>query len=175
MKRHRRAIQYLILTAVLIIGGLAIGRSFYHPSAVLKPGSDAPAFKLLGLDGQAHALSDYRGKPLVLNFWGTFCPPCRQEMPTLQKEYEKWQGQGVQFVGLNLSEDRISVQNFVDGYGVDFPILLDRNREIERLYGLREYPTTYFIKPNGQIEDIIVGGPMTAQDIESRVQRLLQP
>ncbi|MDG0789706.1 redoxin domain-containing protein [Cohnella ginsengisoli] len=99
------------------------------PNKALKPGSEAPAFELLGLDGQAHSLESYRGKPLVINFWGTFCPPCRNEMPALQAQYDKWKDQGVQLVGINLSEDRVSVGSFLRSYDIHFPVLLDKNKK----------------------------------------------
>jgi peroxiredoxin len=175
VKRYRKPIQYIILAFVVLIGGYAIGQSFFKTSTVLKAGEAAPEFTLADLSGQTHRLDDYKGKPLVLNFWGTFCPPCRDEMPDLQRIYEKWQGQGLQVVGINLSEDRISVRSFAKSYGVNFPILLDKNRKIERLYGLKEYPTTFFIRPDGTIQEIAVGGPMSESFIEQRVERLFQP
>ena len=174
MKRYRKPIQYVILAFVILIGGYAIGRSFFHAKEVLKPGSEAPSFVLADLQGETHSLESYRGKPLVLNFWGTFCPPCRNEMPALQAEYDKWKDQGLQLVGINLSEDRITVQRFASGVGAYFPILLDRNKKTEKLYGLKEYPTTYFISADGVIRDVVVGGPMSEEDIDSRIRKLFQ-
>lgn len=173
MKRYRKPIQYIILAVVLLVGGYAIGQSFLTPTKALKPGSDAPAFELLGLDGQAHSLDSYRGKPLVVNFWGTFCPPCRNEMPALQAQYDKWKDQGVQLVGINLSEDRVSVGSFLRSYDIDFPVLLDKNKKTERKYGLKEYPTTFFISADGKIQDIVIGGPMSEETIGSRIALLL--
>ncbi|RUS48134.1 redoxin domain-containing protein [Cohnella sp. AR92] len=174
MKRYRKPIQYVILAIVILIGGYAIGRSFFTTSTVLKPGQEAPAFTLADLDGTVHDLDSYKGKPLVLNFWGTFCPPCRNEMPALQHEYEKWKDQGLELVGINLSEDRISVRQFAASVGARFPILLDRNKKTEKRYGLKEYPTTFFIAPDGQIQDIVIGGPMTEEDIDARIKRLFE-
>lgn len=172
VKRYRKPIQYLILACVVLIGGYAIGQSFFHTKDVLKPGREAPAFQLADLQGEVHDLDSYIGKPLVLNFWGTFCPPCRNEMPALQKEYEKWQSQGLELVGINLSEDRVSVQQFAASVGARFPILLDRNKKTEKRYGLKEYPTTYFIAPDGKIQDIVVGGPMSEEEIDSHIRKL---
>lgn len=172
LKRYRKPIQYIILAFVVAIGGYAIGQSFFKTSEVLETGQGAPEFTLADLSGETHSLDDYKGKPLVLNFWGTFCPPCRNEMPDLQKVYEKWQDKGLQVVGINLSEDRVSVRSFAQSVGVNFPILLDKNRKIERLYGLREYPTTFFIGSDGTIEEIAIGGPMSEAFIEERVERL---
>lgn len=173
VKRYRKPIQYIILAVVLLVGGYAIGQSFLTPTKALKPGSKAPAFELLGLDGQAHSLDSYRGKPLVVNFWGTFCPPCRNEMPALQAQYDKWKDQGVQLVGINLSEDRVSVGSFLRSYDINFPVLLDKNKKTERKYGLKEYPTTFFISADGKIQDIVIGGPMSEETIGSRIALLL--
>lgn len=175
VKRYRKPIQYIILALVVLIGGYAIGRSFFQTKEVLKPGSEAPPFELADLQNQVHDLNSYIGKPLIINFWGTFCPPCRNEMPALQKEYEKWQGQGLELVGINLSEDRLAVQVFANSVGAKFPILLDRNKKTEKRYGLKEYPTTYFITPDGKIQDIVVGGPMSEEDIDARIQKLFDP
>ncbi|WP_337914052.1 redoxin domain-containing protein [Cohnella zeiphila] len=174
MKKHRKPIQYLILAFAVLIGGYAIGRSFFTTQSVLKAGSEAPAFELADLSGQTHDLDSYKGKPLVLNFWGTFCPPCRDEMPALQKEYDKWKDQGLQLVGINLSEDRISVQQFAASVGARFPILLDRNKITEKRYGLKEYPTTFFISSDGHIQEIAIGGPMSEEDIDSHIKRLFE-
>jgi len=172
VKRYRKPIQYVILALVILIGGYAVGRSFFTTSPVLKPGQAAPEFVLADLEGNVHDLESYKGKPLVLNFWGTFCPPCRNEMPALQHEYDKWKDKGLELVGINLSEDRISVQRFAEGVGAYFPILLDRNKKTEKKYGLKEYPTTFFITPDGEIQDIVIGGPMSEEDIDSRIRRL---
>ncbi|CAM3779111.1 redoxin domain-containing protein [Cohnella lubricantis] len=172
MKRYRKPIQYIILALVVLIGGYAVGRSFFETKEVLKPGSEPPAFALADLQNEVHELESYKGKPLIINFWGTFCPPCRNEMPALQHEYEKWKDQGLELIGINLSEDRLAVQRFADSVGANFPILLDRNKKTEKQYGLKEYPTTYFIAPDGKIQDIVVGGPMSEEDIEIRIQRL---
>lgn len=174
MVRHRKLVQYLIFAAVLLIGGYAIGNSLFTTSTVLSKGDNPPNFKLAGLDNQVHEWQDYEGKPVILNFWGTFCPPCRDEMPALQKQYEKWKGQGLELVGINLSEDRLTVESFIRQVGVDFPILLDKDKKTEKRYGLKHYPTTYFITADGTIQDVVIGGLLNEQEIETRVERLMK-
>lgn len=166
-------VQYIVLAAVLLIGGYAIGKTLFASTSVLKAGSAPPAFKLVDLDGTVHDSEDYRGKPLIINFWGTFCPPCRKEMPALQHAYAKWKDEGVQLVGINLSEDKLSVQNFADQVGAKFPILLDRNRQTERAFGLKQYPTTFFIRRDGTIANILIGGPLTESQIGAEIGKLL--
>ncbi|PRX65075.1 peroxiredoxin [Cohnella sp. SGD-V74] len=172
-KRSTKKIwQYLILLSVLIIGGIAIFKSFEPTSVVLKKGDTPPDFSLLGLDDKVYKLSDYKGKAVVINFWGTFCPPCVKEMPEFQRQSDKWKDEQFKILAINLSEDSISVSNFVDRLNLDFTILRDQNRKVERLYKLKSYPTTLFVKPNGKIMDIFVGG-MTEEDIDERIRELL--
>lgn len=174
MGRHRKLVQYVIFAFVLLIGGYAIGNSLFTTSTVLKKGDKPPVFKLAGLDNQVHEWKDYEGKPLILNFWGTFCPPCRNEMPALQKQYEKWKGQGLELVGINLSEDRLTVESFIRQVGVDFPILLDKDKKTEKSYGLKQYPTTFFITAKGKIQEVVIGGLLSEDEIEKRVERLME-
>ncbi len=173
MKRHRKLVQYMVLAAVLLIGGYAIGNTLFASSPVLKAGSTPPPFKLVDLDGNVHDSQEYAGKPLIINFWGTFCPPCRKEMPALQAVYEEWKDKGVELIGINLSEDKLSVQNFADQVGAKFPILLDRNRQTERAFGLKQYPTTFFIGPDGKISNILIGGPLTERQIAGEIDKIL--
>ncbi|MFC5699845.1 redoxin domain-containing protein [Cohnella faecalis] len=174
MKRHRKKLQYFILIAVIVIGGYAIGSSLFSKADILKIGDKPPEFKLLDLSGQVHSLEEYKGKPLILNFWGTFCPPCRDEMPALQEVYDSWKDKGVQLVGINLSENRLNVDSFIQMVGTNFPILLDKDRMTEKAYGLKQYPTTFFIDAKGKIRDIRIGGPLAADDIEAEIAKLLE-
>ncbi len=174
MGRYRKTIQYFILAVVLLVGGYAIGNSLFSKSVVLAKGDEPPTFRLAGLDNEVHEWKDYEGKPLILNFWGTFCPPCRNEMPALQKQYEKWKGQGLELVGINLSEDRLTVESFIRQVGVNFPILLDKDKKTEKLYGLKQYPTTFFITADGTIQEVVIGGLLTEREIETRVERLMK-
>ncbi|MGG4032556.1 redoxin domain-containing protein [Paenibacillus cisolokensis] len=174
MGKARRPVQIVILLGVLLLGGYAIGEAlFASDDKILKAGERPPDFKLLDLNGEAKELQDFQkdGKALVINFWGTFCPPCVKEMPEFQRQYEKWKD-SLEIVAINLSEDDLTVRNFVSRFKLDFPVLRDSNRMVERRYGLRQYPTTFFVKPDGRIMEIFVGG-MTEKDIDKRIERLL--
>ena len=94
-------------------------------------------------------------------------------MPALQKQYEKWHDQGLELIGINLSEDRITVERFASEVGAKFPILLDHDKKTERAFGLKQYPTTFFIAADGTIQDVVVGGPLSEEDIEPRIERLM--
>ncbi|GFN30603.1 redoxin domain-containing protein [Paenibacillus xylaniclasticus] len=175
MGKYRKPIQIVIMLGVLLLGGYAIGKALFASSDNDRPkvGGAAPDFTLLDLQGEQHQLSGYKGKAVVLNFWGSFCPPCVKEMPEFERQYEKWKGEPFEILAVNLSEGDLTVNNFVKDFDLSYPILRDSNRMIERRYGLEQYPSTFFIKPDGTIMDIFVGG-MTEQDIDERIERLLQ-
>ncbi|PWW05590.1 peroxiredoxin [Paenibacillus cellulosilyticus] len=174
MGKNRKPIQIVILLGVLLLGGYAIGKTlFASDDGRPEVGGAAPNFTLLDLDGQSHQLADYQGKAVVINFWGSFCPPCVTEMPEFQRMYDKYKDKSFEVLAINLSEDDLTVNNFVKERSLNYPILRDANRVIERRYGLSQYPTTFFVKPDGTIMDIFVGG-MSEQDIDSRVEQLLQ-
>lgn len=174
MGKNRKPIQIVILLGVLLLGGYAVGKTlFASDDGRPAVGKEAPNFTLLDLNGQTHQLSDYKGKAVVVNFWGTFCPPCVTEMPEFQRMYDKYKNQSFEVLAINLSENDLTVSNFVAERSLTYPILRDANRVIERRYGLSQYPTTFFVNPDGTIQDIFVGG-MSEQDIDSRVEQLLQ-
>ena len=174
MKNSRKKIQIVVLLGVLLIGGYAIGKTlFADDNPIPRAGDRAPDFSLLGADGEIHHLSDYKGKALVINFWGTFCPPCVKEMPEFQKQHEKWEDSEFEILAINLSETDLVVSSFLRQFNLEYPILRDQKRATERMYGLRSYPTTFFVKPDGKIMEVFVGG-MTEEQINERVERLLQ-
>ncbi|MDQ6418274.1 redoxin domain-containing protein [Paenibacillus sp. LHD-117] len=173
--KSRKAMQIMILIAVLVVGGYAIGTTLFaeRGSGIIKPGDEPPAFTLANLEGGVTSLSDYAGKPIVINFWGTFCEPCVKEMPEFERQYVKWQEKGLTILAINLSEDTLTVNNFVKRFNLTYPILRDEARKTERSYALRQYPTTFFVKADGTLMEAVVGG-MTEEDIDKRIERLLQ-
>ena len=137
-----------------------------------KLGLYAPNFKTEYLNGSKFELYDLRGKPVILNFWATWCPPCVREMPNLQNFYDRY-GDKVIVIGVNLGEKNKTIQNFIKKINVTFPIVLDKNKEIEEKYNLIIRPTTYFIDKNGIIVDKKLG-ELKKGDIEERAQKLLK-
>jgi peroxiredoxin len=169
----RRIIQIGILIIVLVIGGFAIGKTFMKSNKFPQVGKEPPAFELVDQDGNVHRLADYKGKPYIINFWGTFCPPCVKEMPEFQRQFEKWGNKGLKVLAINISEDDLTVRNFLRKFELGYTILRDRNKATERRYGLKAYPTTYFVKADGTIMEIYIGG-MKESDINERVERLFR-
>jgi len=116
------------------------------------PSLDAPApdFELSALTGERIQLDDYRGQVVLLNFWATWCGPCRLEMPAFQSRSEQFAGQ-LAVVAVNNAEPPEAVQAFVDELGLSFDVLLDPNSDIQRMYQVRGYPTSFLIDPEGVI------------------------
>jgi peroxiredoxin len=116
----------------------------------------APAFDLTSLSGEQVYLEDYRGQVVVLNFWATWCAPCRLEMPAFQSRSTLYPDEIV-VVAINNAEDPQDIQTFVDELRLDFEILLDPDAAVQRLYLVRGYPTTFIIDQEGVIRVQHVG------------------
>lgn len=144
------------------------------PSVGLEPGQLAPDFELTGLDGKPVRLSELRGRPLLLNFWATWCAPCRQEMPLLQKAAERHAEQGLVVVGVDVGEEAEAVRNYIEALGVGFPILLDSTQDVSDLYRVYGLPTSFFIDPQGVIDFRLIG-PLDAQSLERRLESIIAP
>ncbi len=115
----------------------------------LRVGEKAPDFELKTLDGKTVKLSDYRGKKVILNFWATWCPPCKAEMPDIQKYYNE-ADDNVEILAINI-DPQYDVKKFVREVNVTFPVLLDSNDEVNTMYRILTIPTTYFIDGTGII------------------------
>ena len=110
-------------------------------------------FSLEGLDGKAITLSSYKGKVVLLSFWATWCGPCKQEMPAMEKLYKKLKGQGFEVLAVDMMEDRATVSAFVKNSGYTFPVVIDKTGEIggNGLYAARAIPTNYVVDKSGMI------------------------
>lgn len=172
MGKARKPIQIAILFLIVLFGGYAIASSVMGGDGSLKKGSKAPDFELLGLDGQTHSLKEYKGKAVVLNFWGSWCAPCVKEMPALQKQWEKWKEQGVVVLGVNVGEDRMTVENFVKQVDIDFPVVMDTGRDAVRSYGVSPLPTTFFINAKGKVDSIHIG-QLDLSSLEGQIGKLV--
>lgn len=123
----------------------------------LSKNDKAPDFALKTLDGKQVKLSDYKGKRVIINFWATWCPPCRAEMPDLKKINEK---EDVEVLGVDMydsEKNKEEVENFVNKKKIDFPILMDEDSSIQSMYQVQAYPTSYMIDSDGKIQFIAIG------------------
>jgi peroxiredoxin len=125
---------------------------------LLKSRVRAENFSLPLLDGKTRALSDLKGKVVFLNFWATWCPPCREEMPSMESLYRRLGERGLEFLAVDIQEKQKPVEAFVKERGLNFPVALDELGRISGLYGIRSIPATFIIDRDGSIIAVVVGG-----------------
>jgi peroxiredoxin len=136
----------------------------------------APDFQLMTPDGQQVALSDFRGQPVLLNFWAIRCAPCRSEMPLFQEIFEddKWIQKGLVILGVNLQESADDVRMFMAQNGLTFTVLLDTTGEVGTKYNVMGIPATLFIDKDGIIKSAVIGAFQYKNQIEQRLNLITQ-
>lgn len=133
------------------------------------PGYRAPDFALPDLNGNLVRLSDFRGKPVLLNFWATWCPPCRKEIPDLQRFHEQY-GDKIVLLGIDWGEDVEEVKRFLERYRATYPQLMDKDGRFFVLYQLTGLPTSYWIDEQGIVRGIWLGA-MKTEDMVAGFQK----
>lgn len=111
----------------------------------------APDFVLKDPEGRTQRLTDYRGRPLILHFWATWCPPCREEMPSLQRAYEALKADGIAVVAINVGEDVDTIDQFMEDEPVDFPLPMDTDTKVAQGYPMKGLPASFVIDPQGRL------------------------
>ncbi|RNB91659.1 TlpA family protein disulfide reductase [Brevibacillus fluminis] len=136
-------------------------------------GYSAPHFSLVGLDGQTYKVGGKREKPLVINFWASWCGPCKEEAPDLAKMYNKYKGQ-VDFYAVNsTSNDQLAdAKKFVETFNLPFPIPMDEKGEVSKQYQIMAFPTTFFVDKNGMIVHQVLG-MLDEEELEKQLKKLL--
>ena len=159
--------KYVLLFLVIFIGAILVFLEHFTETPISiadiqtkkifnekksSVGYFAPNFKLRNIKGNYESLDSYRGGVVVLNFWATWCAPCRIEMPSFEKLYRRYRSEGVTVLAITLDKNSENkIKSFVDEYGLSFPILLDEKGEVERLYPSMTIPFTYIIDRQGRI------------------------
>jgi len=155
-----RKLRLLAGSVAVLTGGLLyslwpVFRDAGGPA--VEVGEQAPEFGLASDDGRSVHLKDFRGQLVVLNFWATWCPPCVEEMPSLNRFHQRFAGRGVVVLGVSVDEDRQAYQEFLQKTGVKFLNLRDPDRKVSRLYGTFKYPETYLIDRQGRVVQKVIG------------------
>lgn len=168
----------LILIAALLGGGwIVVSRESAAKTAPITlaeapiVGHLAPDFTLTTALGQELSMSDLAGQPVVLNFWATWCAPCRVEMPELQRASLKYNGRAA-IIGVNQGETAKTVTDFATDYNVTYPLLVDTDQSVSLLYEVRGLPTTLFIDADGVVREVIIGAVSQAV-LADRIENLL--
>lgn len=154
-----------VVVALVAVGWLNRGERGYAP---VDAGEEAPPLTLPLIDGDTLSLAGLRGKVVMLNVWATWCAPCRLEMPSMQRVYDRFREDGLEVVAVSVDKDpglrqsdgaiRGMVSEFVEQLGLTFPIAVDPTGGTERLYGVEALPTTFLIDRSGRIRVREVGG-----------------
>jgi peroxiredoxin len=162
----------IIIAVVWVFAGRTAQPALPPVGEVSRP---APDFALPGLNGGTVTLSSYRGKVVLVNFWGTWCEPCKEETPALQAAYKDLQQQGLEIIGVNLFSQEtggdVAVREFLTPYGVTYPIALDSQGAIARAFQISPIPTSYFVDPSGNIRFVKVG-TLKAAEVRALFERL---
>ncbi|HML24217.1 MAG TPA: TlpA disulfide reductase family protein [Aggregatilinea sp.] len=188
-RRHRREISpwmILVGSALVIVGGLLVmtltrkdapATASSRPVPTLAGAQPAAVtlstdFKLPGLDGNV-ALADYRGSYVLVNFWATWCPPCRAEMPDLDAYQQANVDSGFTVLAVNVGEDRATVQGFIDANGFSFPVALDVNSAVFAQYRRESLPSSFLIGPDGSVVKAWEPGALSRATLERDITPLL--
>ena len=180
MRLRQRRIAYLILLGLgLIWIYLSVDNSDGARSAAVaapQQGFSAPDFSLPTASGQTIELSDLRGQAVLVNLWATWCPPCREEMQSIEEVYKEYRDEGFTVLAVNMTyqDDPVRVMPFVTEQGLTFPILLDETGEVANVYRMRSLPSSYFIRRDGTINEVVIGGPMSEALLRTRIEELLK-
>lgn len=158
----RQSFFWMLPLAVLTLAGLGIAPAGTESEdQTLTPMADkptAPDFDLKDPNDQPQRLADYRGKPVILNFWATWCPPCREEMPSMQRAHEAVSGDGIALLAVNVGEDADTINQVLAENPVAFPLPMDVDSRVVQSYPVRGLPTTFVIDPDGRLAYVATGG-----------------
>lgn len=160
----RLAIFVAIILILIILGYAIFGDRIIIKKSPLV-GYEAPEFTLTLFDGRTVKLSDLKGKAVVLNFWASWCIPCRDEAPALESSWLKYKDRQVAFIGVNIWDDDANALSYLRKYGGGYPNGMDRDGRVGVDYGVAGVPETYFIDPTGKITKKFPG-PLKEEDID---------
>ena len=169
------AVGFVVALLGLLVWKVAKGSDNEVTGALQEGGTPtAPVFSLERLDGEGElALDSLRGKAVVLNFWASWCGPCRDEMPLLEAGWKRWQDREVAFVGIDVRDLRSDARDFLERFGVTYPNVYDGKGSMVGRYGVTGYPETYFIDARGRVVYRIAGAVADAQDLDEGIERAL--
>lgn len=173
MKRLLTVGLVFILVMGLLLTSCSPGFTAGGSAQAPQVGKLAPEFQLPNLDGQVISLSDLRGKPVLINFWATRCPDCREEMPYLQQVYEGWSGKGLVLLTIDIGESPATIKEFMQSNNLTMPVLLDTSQSVEQRYNITAIPTTFLIDKEGIVQVKRIGAFPSAEAIEKELSKIM--
>jgi cytochrome c biogenesis protein CcmG, thiol:disulfide interchange protein DsbE len=176
---QRRVFYFVILGLGLLWIYLSADKSNTSPTEIVAAPQKsflAPEFELKSISGESIKLSDLRGRAVLVNLWATWCPPCREEMQSIEKVYNEYKDQGFVVLAVNMTyqDDAQKIAPFITERGLTFPILLDETGDMANDYQMRSLPSSYFIKRDGIMNEVVIGGPMAQALLRTRVEEILK-
>jgi cytochrome c biogenesis protein CcmG/thiol:disulfide interchange protein DsbE len=176
---QRRALYSIILVAALawiFVSADRDGTSTAGEIPAPREGFLAPDFSLQTPEGETVTLSELRGQAVLVNLWATWCPPCRAEMPAIQKLYDEYKDQGFVALAVNMTyqDNPLAVLPFAQENNLTFPILLEETGDMAKSYALRSLPSSFFINRDGFIQEVVIGGPMSEALLRTRIESILK-
>ena len=166
-------VMLVIILLSVLTSGLVTAGCISTSTQGVEVGNLAPDFQLQDLNGQTVSISNLRGKPVLINFWATWCPPCRGEMPYLQEIYEEWASRDLVILTINIGEGSPTVEAFMQSNNLSFTVLLDTKQDVAQKYNIQYIPTTFFIDKDGIIQDKVIGAFPNKAQIESRLSKIM--
>jgi len=172
MTKRLKVMLVITLVSVLTPGLVMAGCS---PSSAqgVEVGNLAPDFQLQNLDGQTVSLGNLQGKPVLINFWATWCPSCVSEMPYIQEIYEEWSDAELVVLAINIGESSSKVEEFMQNHNLSFTVLLDTKQDVAQKYNFQYIPTTFFIDKDGIIQEKVIGPFQNKAQIENRLSKIM--
>lgn len=161
--------RFAVRTAILAVMAAVIIYTLYanftkDSRGKLSAGDKAPDFVLEDLQGEKHKLSDYQGQGVFLNFWGSWCKPCEKEMPGINSQYKKNKDDGIQVLAINVGDTEFLARKFAEKHGLAFPVVRDKDKDVQNAYGVYNLPATILVRPDGTIE-LIQEGELSEQKV----------
>jgi len=170
-KRRTSIRQFFLIAALLGYASIAAGQQ-------LRPwkGGNAPALALRDLEGRLHRLEDYRGKVVLVNFWATWCEPCREEMPSMNRLRASLAGRPFEVLAVNLAESEQRIRRFMEQVPLEFPVLLDRDSAAAKAWRARLLPVSFLLGPDGRIRYWALGEiDWTQEGVRKTILQLMPP
>ena len=172
--KQKLGLGSIVLLMGLVLFTTVIGWAYVDGSATQPTSGPAPDFTLTTFDGASFRLSDHRGKVVVINFWASWCIPCRDEAPILQSVWERYRERRVILVGIAYADTTQKSLDFIEEFGITYPNGPDTGTIVSEEYRITGVPETFIVDQNGEVVETIIA-PITAAQLDRILERLLEP